>query len=79
MKPNCLHIWPRKDFMLIALPNLDRTFTLTLFLRHERLDGDEGVDDDCNFESLTTPDAVLKFFNREFSDVVPLIPNLVKV
>ena len=36
LEPNALHIWPRGGFMLIALPNLDRTFTATLFLPHRR-------------------------------------------
>ena len=35
MEVNALHIWPRKDYMLIALPNLDKTFTCTLFFPFE--------------------------------------------
>ncbi|MBL0190755.1 MAG: hypothetical protein IPQ18_05255 [Saprospiraceae bacterium] len=36
MDPNALHIWPRGDFMMIALPNLDRSFTVTLFLSNDQ-------------------------------------------
>lgn len=67
---NALHIWPRRQFMMIALPNLDGSFTCTLFLS---LKGGENAD--C-FENLTTPSAVLEFFEREFPDVPPLMPSL---
>ncbi|MEO1202122.1 MAG: NAD(P)/FAD-dependent oxidoreductase [Pseudomonadota bacterium] len=67
LDPDALHIWPRGGFMLIALPNPDGDFTLTLFLPNE---GDPG------FSSLTTPDAVESFFERHFPDVKPLIANL---
>jgi len=66
---NALHIWPRKSFMLIALPNLDGSFTCTLFLSFE---GEE------SFEKLQTPEAVQAFFEREFADALPLMPNLVE-
>ncbi|MBR9914779.1 MAG: FAD-dependent monooxygenase [Algicola sp.] len=66
---NALHIWPRKDFMLIALPNLDGSFTVTLFLSHS-----EG---DYNFDNLTTPEIVTEFFQKEFPDALELMPNLV--
>ena len=64
---NALHIWPRGGFMLIALPNIDGSFTATLFLPAQ---GPE------SFESLTTPLIVQKFFARHFPDVVSLIPDL---
>ena len=66
---NALHIWPRGSFMLIALPNLDGSFTVTLFLSH-----DEGY---YNFKNLTTPKIVLEFFKKEFPDALDLMPNLV--
>lgn len=66
---NALHIWPRGDFMLIALPNLDGSFTVTLFLHHS-----EG---DYHFGNLTTPEIVTEFFKKEFPDVLDLMPNLV--
>lgn len=67
MERNALHIWPRGSFMLIALPNFDGTYTCTLFLPFVG---------DVSFEKLTTEAAVSEFFNREFSDAVPLIPGL---
>lgn len=65
---NALHIWPRGDFMLIALPNLDGSFTVTLFLSF-----DEGT---YNFNNLTTEDLVLEFFQKNFPDALALMPNL---
>ncbi len=67
---NALHIWPRGDFMLIALPNLDGSFTVTLFLSY-----DEGP---YNFNNLTTPEMVTEFFQKEFPDALELMPNLVE-
>ena len=67
---NALHIWPRGDFMLIALPNLDGSFTVTLFLSF-----DEG---EYNFNNLTTPKIVTEFFQKEFPDALDLMPNLVE-
>ena len=67
---NALHIWPRGDFMLIALPNLDGSFTVTLFLSH-----DEG---NYNFNNLTTPKIVTEFFKKEFPDALELMPNLIE-
>lgn len=62
-----LHIWPRGDYMLMALPNLDGSFTCTLFLDFK---GDK------SFENLQSQDDVLKFFNEVFPDVVPHMPTL---
>ncbi|MDU8885289.1 NAD(P)/FAD-dependent oxidoreductase [Yeosuana sp. MJ-SS3] len=66
---NALHIWGREDFMLIALPNLDGSFTVTLFLSY-----DEG---EYNFNNLTTKSRVLEFFEKYFKDALSLMPNLV--
>jgi len=66
---NALHIWPRGDFMLIALPNLDGSFTVTLFLHHS-----EG---EYHFGNLNTPEIVTEFFEKEFPDALELMPNLV--
>jgi kynurenine 3-monooxygenase len=66
---NALHIWPRGDFMLIALPNLDGSFTVTLFLHHS-----EG---EYHFGNLTTAEIVKEFFQKEFPDALELMPNLV--
>ncbi|NNF73600.1 MAG: FAD-dependent monooxygenase [Flavobacteriaceae bacterium] len=65
---NALHIWPRGDYMLIALPNLDGSFTVTLFLSYN-----EGR---YNFDGLKTKEDVLNFFEKEFPDALELMPNL---
>jgi len=67
IEKNALHIWPRGGYMLIALPNLDGSFTCTLFFPFE---GEE------SFASLKTEKDVHDFFNRVFPDAVPLMPTL---
>lgn len=67
LDPNALHIWPRGGYMLIALPNTDRSFTATLFLPN---DGEPG------FNQLDSDESVRAFFEREFPDVRPDIPDL---
>lgn len=69
MEVNALHIWPRKDYMLIALPNLDKTFTCTLFFPFE---GEQ------SFSKLDTKEKVEAFFQKNFADAVPLMPNYVE-
>lgn len=64
---NALHIWPRGNFMLIALPNFDGSFTCTLFLPFTG---------EASFERLETPAGVREFFRREFPDVADLFPAL---
>ena len=66
---NALHIWGREAFMLIALPNLDGSFTVTLFLSYE--------DGEFNFNNLTTKVKVLDFFEKYFKDALELMPNLI--
>lgn len=67
IEKNALHIWPRKDYMLIALPNLDGSFTCTLFFPFEG---------ELSFNQLTTAEKVKNFFQITFPDVVKLIPDL---
>jgi kynurenine 3-monooxygenase len=67
LRPDALHVWPRHGFMLIALPNPDRTFTATLFLPHT---GDPG------FNTLSSDSAVKEFFHRQFGTAAALIPDL---
>jgi kynurenine 3-monooxygenase len=67
LEKNALHIWPRKDYMLIALANPDGSFTGTLFFPFRG---------DLSFEKLTTEESVKQFFNQTFPDVVQLIPDL---
>lgn len=62
-----LHIWPRGDFMLIALPNPDATFTATLFLPKRGPD---------SFEMIDSARAVRTLFTREFPDALALMPSL---
>ena len=70
IEKKALHIWPRGNFMLIALPNLDGSFTVTLFM-------DKSGTEPC-FDSLDSPEKVIRFFESWFPDVLPLMPNLVK-
>jgi kynurenine 3-monooxygenase len=67
IEKHALHVWPRGGFMLIALPNRDGSFTVTLFLPHH---GEE------SFASLTEPARVAQFFRRHFPDVCGLLPAL---
>lgn len=67
MERHALHIWPRRRFMLIALPNQDGSFTCTLFLPH---------DGDPSFASLRSTQDVCSFFQEQFPDAVPLMPTL---
>lgn len=69
IEANALHIWPRGNYMLIALPNMDGSYTCTLFFPFEGK---------YSFESLKTHQQVADFFNDVFPDIVPLIPNLVE-
>jgi kynurenine 3-monooxygenase len=69
MEKNALHIWPRKSFMMIALPNPDGSFTCTLFWEFKG---------PRSFESTTTDDDVRRFFEEEFPDAVPLMPTLLE-
>ncbi len=67
MEKHALHIWPRGSFMMIALPNLDGSFTVTLFWPFEGPN---------SFAVLKTEADVLAFFKDQFPDAVPLIPAL---
>jgi kynurenine 3-monooxygenase len=67
MEAHALHIWPRGSFMMIALPNRDGSFTCTLFAPFEGPNG---------FGALKTEADVLGYFRDQFSDAVPLIPDL---
>jgi len=62
-----LHIWPRGNYMLIALPNIDGTFACILFLPFEGAD---------SFASLTTQAQVVKFFESHFPDAASRMPRL---
>lgn len=61
MEPNYLHIWPRNTFMMIALPNMSKSFTCTLFMPFDE------------FDKLLTSNDVIDFFQKYFPDAIPLI------
>jgi kynurenine 3-monooxygenase len=67
LETDALHIWPRGNFMLIALPNVDGTFACILFLPFEGRD---------SFAELTSRTTVMEFFRAQFQDAVPLMPDL---
>ncbi len=69
IEKNALHIWPRGQFMIIALPNMDGSFTLTMF---HPFFGDIG------FESLNTEEKVRNFFEKYFADLLPFMPNYIE-
>lgn len=61
MEVNYLHIWPRNEFMMIALPNLDTSYTTTLFMPFEI------------FDSIKTEEQLMQFFRDKFPDSLPLL------
>jgi kynurenine 3-monooxygenase len=67
IEKNALHIWPRGQYMMIALPNLDGSFNCTLFFPYEGPN---------SFEALQSPEQVRSFFEEVFPDAVPLMPEL---
>lgn len=69
MESGALHIWPRGGYMLIALPNLDGSFTATLFLANRG---------SPSFEALKDPAALRTFFRENFADALELLPGLEK-
>ena len=69
MEKNALHIWPRGSYMLIALPNIDGSFTVTLFLPFEG---------ERSFDALKTELDVVSFFKEMFPDTIELMPTLVE-
>lgn len=69
MEKHALHIWPRKQFMLIALPNPDGSFTCTLFM---------DLQGEVSFEALDTKEKVTQFFDENFADAIPLLENPVE-
>jgi len=69
LEKNALHIWPRKSFMMIALPNLDGSFTVTLFAPFTGENSFEAISNDKNAGD---------YFKRNFPDAIPLMPDLQK-
>ncbi|MEM8527573.1 MAG: NAD(P)/FAD-dependent oxidoreductase [Bacteroidota bacterium] len=67
LEKEALHIWPNGSFMIIALPNLDGSFTLTMFHPYE---GEAG------FNTLNTKEKVKAFFEQYYPTLLPYIPHL---
>lgn len=61
MEAEYLHIWPRGEFMLIALPNQDKSWTVTLFMSHQK------------FKEIQSAEQLLEFFKQYFPDALKLI------
>ncbi|MBK8500494.1 MAG: FAD-dependent monooxygenase [Flavobacteriales bacterium] len=72
MDPQCLHIWPRRYFMLMGLANQDGGFTGTLFMPHAATENSPG------FDVLKEEKDVRKFFQDHFTDAIPMVPDLVE-
>jgi len=69
IEKNALHIWPRGKFMMIALPNLDGSFTVTMFHPYE---GEAG------FNTLNDSEKVNTFFKKYYRDSMEHMPDLVE-
>jgi kynurenine 3-monooxygenase len=67
LEKNALHIWPRGNYMMIALPNTDGSFTCTLFFPFEG---------QVSFAALDSKEKVRSFFEKTFADAAPLMPTL---
>lgn len=68
LEKNALHIWPRGENMIIALPNMDGSFTVTLFMSHKEAT--------YNFKELDSPEKVRDYFSKKYPDALALMPNL---
>lgn len=69
LEKNVLHIWPRRSFMMIGLPNIDGSFTCTLFLAHKG---------SPSFQELNHAEEISQFFEEQFPNAVPLMPSLLE-
>ncbi|MCB9183079.1 MAG: FAD-dependent monooxygenase [Flavobacteriales bacterium] len=67
MDPHCLHIWPRRWFMMMGLANQDGGFTGTLFMPHEG---------EFSFDRITDEKDLMRFFEEHFRDAIPMLPDL---
>ncbi|HPJ53632.1 MAG TPA: NAD(P)/FAD-dependent oxidoreductase [Flavobacteriales bacterium] len=67
MDPNCLHIWPRRQFMMMGLANTDGGFTGTLFMPHEG---------EYSFGTIKDEQDLMRFFQAHFKDAIPMLPDL---
>lgn len=67
MDPHCLHIWPRRHFMMMGLANTDGGFTGTLFMPHEG---------EFSFANIRDEQDLMRFFEAHFKDAIPMLPDL---
>ena len=67
MDPQCLHIWPRRYFMMMGLANQDGGFTGTLFMPHSG---------EFSFDNIKDEKDLIRFFGEHFADAIPLLPDL---
>lgn len=72
MDPHCLHIWPRRYFMMMGLANQDGGFTGTLFMPNTHTENAPG------FDTVRTEEEVNRFFSEHFADAMPIVPDLVQ-
>ena len=72
MDPHCLHIWPRRWFMMMGLANQDGGFTGTLFMPNTHTANAPG------FDTVRTPEQAQAFFREHFRDALPIVPDLVE-
>lgn len=72
MDPHCLHIWPRRYFMMMGLANQNGGFTGTLFMPHTATDIAPG------FDKVKEEKDVRRFFEEHFADAIPIVPDLVE-
>ena len=73
-----LHIWPRGEFMMIALPNQDKSFTCTIFAPFkDKKDPETGAHVE-GLRDITTPEQVEAYFARHFPDAVAIMPGYVE-
>ncbi len=90
MDPQCLHIWPRRWFMMMGLANQDGGFTGTLFMPNTALAvtpeagprvigvGPGHQESRIGFDTIRTPEQVQAFFKEHFADALPIVPDLVE-
>ncbi len=66
---NCVHVWPRKDYIMVCLPSFGGKFTCNLFLPAEGK---------LSLKTIKNKEQILELFNRDFKTIMPLMPNLVE-
>ncbi len=70
LRPDALHIWPRGEDMIIALPNLDQSFTVTLFMSHAR--------SPHGFDHIKSEAQIRAYFEEKYPELIDLIPDIIQ-